>query len=70
MFSYAWLTMSFIAASWEAGMPASPSARSRTWDSSSSNGTAALIRPASTASMPDSGLPVSAYSFARVSPRR
>ena len=69
MFSYAWFTTSFIAASCEAGIPASargladlllePLKRNRRVDQSTS-----------AASMPDSGRPVSANSFAVASPSR
>ena len=52
------------------GSEASRRASSATVASSSSNGTARLISPASAACAPDSGRPVSAYSFARVRPRR
>ena len=68
MFSNAWFTTSFIAASCESGRLDSRSAASPTSASSRSNGTALLIRPTAAASAPDSGLPVSACSFARVSP--
>ena len=52
------------------GSAASARACARTVSSSSANGTASLIRPTSAASAPDSGLPVSAYSFAFVRPSR
>ena len=58
----------FCAASCAIGSAASSSASSRTRASSPSNGTASLISPTSAASGPDSGRPVSAYSFARREP--
>jgi hypothetical protein len=64
------LTTSFIAASCDAGIDASLFAVSSTVCSSRSNGTAMLISPASAASAPDSGWPVSACHFTRVRPSR
>ncbi len=62
--------MSFIAESCDNGMLASWAAVLRTSASSTSNGTERLMSPTSAASLPENGLPVSAYSFAFVSPRR
>ena len=70
MLSNAWFTTSFIAASCDSGTLASRSAVARTRPRARANGTASLISPISAASLPDSGLPVSAYSFARVRPSR
>ena len=68
MFSNAWLTTSFIAASCDGGTCASRSRLGAHLGLEAANGTARLMSPASAASLPDSGLPLSACSFTRVRP--